>query len=74
VTHQRNGNSSGAIADLNAYLARQPADTAAMEMRGMAYASIGRREDAIADFRRVLLLNPANDVSRKLLAQLETAP
>jgi hypothetical protein len=42
-------------------------------MRGMAYANLGAREDAMADFRRVLALDPGKEVSRKLLTELEAA-
>jgi len=42
--------------------------------RGMSYVALGRREEAIADFRKTLLLDPSNTLAGDGLKLLNAKP
>ena len=52
-----------------ALLARQPGDAEGHNRLGVALASLGRREEAVAEFREAVRLNPAAGGARDNLAR-----
>jgi tetratricopeptide (TPR) repeat protein len=55
---QRLGDFAGALADLDAYLARRPRSADALVLRGCCHLVAGRREQARGDFDRAIALEP----------------
>jgi tetratricopeptide (TPR) repeat protein len=71
------GKAAQGLPDADRSLQLRPDNTYALDTRGHIYEALGRREEAIADFRRVIALNPndANAVeARKALERLGAQP
>jgi tetratricopeptide (TPR) repeat protein len=55
-------------------IALDPKLAIAYNCRGAAFEGLGRREEAIADFRRALVLDPKLQMSKESLARLGASP
>ena len=52
----------------------EPNDSSALDTRGHIFEALGRREEAIADFRRALAIDPGMQESKDALKRLGAAP
>jgi tetratricopeptide (TPR) repeat protein len=71
------GKAALGLPDADRSLQLRPDDTHTLDTRGHIYEALGRREEAIADFRRVLALSPNAPVAaeaRKALDRLGAQP
>ena len=72
--YQQRANIDGAIADLSYALQLDPAHALAVIVeRARVQEAAGRREQAAADFKRALELNPRFEEARQALVRLKTA-
>lgn len=55
-------------------LALHPTSASAHDIRGLVFEVLGKRDDAIADYRKALQLDPGNESSREGLKRLGAAP
>jgi len=63
-----------ALADADAALKLKPDAAPALDTRAHILEALGRREEAIADFRRALAIEPRLSGSREGLKRLGAAP
>ena len=63
-----------ALTDLNEAIRIDANRLQAYKLRGGILGVLGKRDQAIADFRKVLELNPANENAKKNLRDLGAAP
>jgi tetratricopeptide (TPR) repeat protein len=68
------GKAAQGLADAERSLQLRPNDAATRYTRGRILEALDRREDAIADFRRSLVINPNYQGSRDALKRLGVAP
>jgi Flp pilus assembly protein TadD len=68
------GDYERAIADFTKAIEIIPKMTAVYHHRGLAYEALGRRADAIADYRRALALDPKDEFARGALKRLGASP
>jgi tetratricopeptide (TPR) repeat protein len=62
------------IADLTQAIALRPDDALLFKTRGSAYELKGERNMAIADYRAVLRIDPADQDAKNALKRLDAAP
>ncbi len=63
-----------ALKDLNEAADLDPKSNAAFFFRGRTYEDLGRKDEAIADFRRALAIDPADEDSKNALNRLGAKP
>ena len=63
-----------ALPDADRAVSLEPIETGFMVTRGLAYESLGRTADAIADYRRVLALKPSMQAAIDGLRRLGVSP
>jgi Flp pilus assembly protein TadD len=63
-----------ALADANQAVRLDPNNPEAYKLRGAVLGGTGRRDAAIADFRKALALNPADEAITKSLTELGATP
>jgi tetratricopeptide (TPR) repeat protein len=63
-----------ALADAERALQLQPENPANWDTRGRIFEGLGKRDEMIADFRRVLALNPDVPSPKEALKRLEVSP
>ncbi|HTC19149.1 MAG TPA: tetratricopeptide repeat protein [Stellaceae bacterium] len=68
------GEDANALPDANKAIAMNPDDPGYFETRGEIYETLGQRDQAIADYRAALKLDPKKDASRQGLQRLGGAP
>jgi tetratricopeptide (TPR) repeat protein len=68
------GDYDRAIADFTRVIEIEPKRTDARVHRGFAYEALGREEDAIADFRGALALDPKDEFASRGLKRLGASP
>jgi Flp pilus assembly protein TadD len=62
------------LADLNQAVRLEPDNVQAYKLRGSLLASSGRRDQAIADYRKALELAPSDENVKKNLRDLGVTP
>jgi tetratricopeptide (TPR) repeat protein len=68
------GQAAQALPDAETSLQLRPDDPVLLNTRGRAFEVLGRRDEAIADFRQALSKNPSLPDSRDALMRLGAAP
>jgi tetratricopeptide (TPR) repeat protein len=68
------GKAAAALADADSALKLNPQAAPVLDVRGHALEALGRRDDAIADFRRALAIEPRLSGSRDGLRRLGAEP
>jgi Tfp pilus assembly protein PilF len=68
------GKAAKGLPDVQRALEFDPEFAAAYDTRGHIYEALGRKEDAIADFRKALALDPEELGSREGLKRLSAPP
>jgi tetratricopeptide (TPR) repeat protein len=68
------GNVAQGLLDAERSLQLRPNDAATLYTRGRIFETLGRREDAITDFRRSLAISPNYQGSRDALKRLGVSP
>ena len=63
-----------AITDFHKAIAFDPNFTPAYNTRGLAYEKMGDKEQAIADYRKVLEIDPSNQKAKEGLKRLRVTP
>ena len=71
-TRREMGDIGGAIGELERVRAERPRFAAARLHLGLSYQTAGRHDDAAAEWRAVLAVEPDNTSARAYLALLET--
>jgi Flp pilus assembly protein TadD len=66
------GSVSDAIKVFEANVALYPDDWNAYDSLGEGYMNAGRKEEATANYRKSIQMNPKNDNGRKMLEKLES--
>ncbi len=56
--------------DVKKSLELRPDDPGAFEARGLIFEALGRKQEAIADFRRALTMAPNRQISKDALKRL----
>jgi tetratricopeptide (TPR) repeat protein len=74
ATYHMVGSNTQALADARKSLELRPRDVATLVTRGSILEALGRREEAIADFREALLLYPEGRKAKDALKRLDALP
>jgi tetratricopeptide (TPR) repeat protein len=72
--HLKRGDPAQGLPDADLALQIKPGDPQALDARGHIYEALGRREEAIADFRRALAAEPRMTGSKDGLRRLGASP
>jgi len=70
----KTGKAAQGLADAERSLQIRPNDAVTLDIRGHIFEALGRREEAIADFRRALSIEPKQRSSTQALKRLGAAP
>jgi len=70
----KTGKAAQGLPDAERSLQLRPDDAATLGTRGLIYEALGRLEEAIADFRRALTLDPNMRESSDALKRLGASP
>jgi len=68
------GNDAKALPDANKAIGLAPTDANAYETRAEIHEKLGQREEAIADYRKSLSLDPKQKLAQDALKRLGAAP
>jgi tetratricopeptide (TPR) repeat protein len=70
----KTGKAAQGLPDAERSLQLRPDDAPTLGTRGLIYEALGRSEDAIADFRRALAIDPNMREGREALQRLGVSP
>jgi tetratricopeptide (TPR) repeat protein len=70
----KSGKAAQGLPDAERSLQLRPNDAATLDTRGHIFEALGRRQEAIADFRRAQAIDPNHQSSREALKRLGGAP
>jgi tetratricopeptide (TPR) repeat protein len=73
-TYLKAGKAAEGLPDAEWTLQLRPNDANALDTRGHILEALGRHEEAIADFRRAIAINPSLQDSRRALERLHPSP
>ncbi len=74
MSHFKAGKAAQGLPDSEKSLELRPNDPAILDTRGSIFEALGRREEAIADFRRALSKDPNIQSSKDGLKRLGVEP
>jgi tetratricopeptide (TPR) repeat protein len=66
------GNDTGALADYELALGKDPLHTASLVRRGVSFMKLGRYEEACESFKRGMILEPDNKTIASFIEELDT--
>ena len=72
--HDRAGKAAQGLPDAERSLELRPNDARTLDTRGNIFEALGRRDEAIADFRRALANDPLQQESENALKRLGASP